>query len=296
MELKKQYYDNNGYVVIKNFIPCDLIDNVISVYLKDIFLSKKKFFRQSTGKYEINKFNPSGYVTQSFLDVHNFSSFPQFRKCVMDIILNDTVMETINFISGSKANRLMQSMLFDANTATCSHQDWFYLDSVPNGNLFGGWFALEDIEENAGRFYVMPRSQHEVFHDKNLTISQNNWLKKIVEYTQQNKDKLVAPALQKGDVLIWNSRLIHGAFETTDFKFSRRSLTAHYLPKEYQFGNLHTTKDWISYKKYGDYEYYANQPEYSKRAHLESKARELLYNSPFLLKFIRKFQNRSISQ
>jgi ectoine hydroxylase-related dioxygenase (phytanoyl-CoA dioxygenase family) len=48
--------------------------------------------------------------------------------------------------------------LFDANTAAAAHQDWWYLDSIPNGHLLAAWIGLEDIEEDAGGFYVISRT------------------------------------------------------------------------------------------------------------------------------------------
>ena len=35
--------------------------------------------------------------------------------------------------------------------------------------------------------------------------------------------------LKKGDVVVWDSRLIHGASKIKNKSFSRKSLTAHYL-------------------------------------------------------------------
>lgn len=64
-------------------------------------------------------------------------------------------METISAVTGASRHNLMQTMLFDLNTATRPHQDWYDLDSVPNGSLIAACIALEDIREEAGRFYVM---------------------------------------------------------------------------------------------------------------------------------------------
>jgi phytanoyl-CoA dioxygenase PhyH len=61
--------------------------------------------------------------------------------------------------------------LFDANTATPAHQDWWYLDSIPNGHLLAAWIALEDIEEDAGRFYVIPQTHKTVLHESGMPHS-----------------------------------------------------------------------------------------------------------------------------
>jgi phytanoyl-CoA hydroxylase len=58
----------------------------------------------------------------------------------------------------------------------------------------------------------------------------------IARYFEAHKDQVHAPPLQKGDVLFWSSRIIHGSLPTKNTSFSRKSLTAHYLPSQYQFG------------------------------------------------------------
>lgn len=131
-------------------------------------------------------------------------------------------------------------MFFDQNTKTPAHQNWYYLDSLPNGHLLAGWFALEDTQEAAGRFYVLPKIH---LIDFDLTadeqVSTHVYVNKINEYVDTHAHEINAPALEKGDVLFWNSLTIHGSLPTQDSKYFRKSLTAHYLPSQYQFGSCY---------------------------------------------------------
>ena len=43
--------------------------------------------------------------------------------------------------------------------------------------------------------------------------------------------------MKRGDVLFWASSLIHGSIEGSDLRKSRLSITAHYIPKGFGFGN-----------------------------------------------------------
>lgn len=122
----------------------------------------------------------------------------------------------------------MQTMLFDANAATQPHQDWWYLDSVPRGHLIASWIALEDIDVRAGRFYVLAGSQQQILHEPGMPHTE--WLRLVKRHCDENCERIYAPALRKGDVLFWNSRTIHGSMPTQDDAFSRKSLTAHFLP------------------------------------------------------------------
>ncbi|MBD2296496.1 phytanoyl-CoA dioxygenase family protein [Anabaena sphaerica FACHB-251] len=286
-----EYYQENGYVIFRNLISIDLIDQLLERYSKEIVPSCYPFFRQNTNRYEVNRLNEFGYVEQSFLDIHDYDKFPEFSNIAKEIYCSNSLQDALRQITGSHSFNLMQTMLFDANTETRPHQDWWYLDTVPNGNLIAAWIALEDIDERAGRFYVMPNSIHNPdFHTDTPNLSHSEWLQRIQIYFEANQEDITAPNLQKGDVLFWNSKTIHGALPTRDRCYSRKSLTAHYIPSEYKFGNLFTVKDYIAYQTYKGVNFYRNQPDYSFANAVKYKIKNLAYNSPALLKLMRKLQ------
>ena len=289
----RQYFEDHGYVVMPGLLPSNLIDKVLSLYRRDILRSKTKFYRQSTSFYERNRLTNYGHVTQSFLDIHNYKRFPEFREAALSLYFSKELLKGLSDVTGHERHNLMQSMLFDANVATIPHQDWWYLDTFPNGHLLAAWIALEDIEEDAGRFYVMPNTQDVVMHEPNLPHSV--WLERMRDFTDKNPHRVHAPALKKGDVLFWNSRTIHGSLETRDQKYSRKSLTGHFMPSDMTYGNLFTAKPWVRYEKYGEHNYFANQPEYSVKAELISKVKVALYDSPRLMRLVRKFQRSSVA-
>lgn len=287
----KTYYDEKGYFIFPNLIPASEIDRLLNFYVQDIVTSPNLFFRQNTNKYESNRVNEFGFVEQSFLDVHDYKEYPEFSEAAKQIACGDRIMKALSQLTDFNSFNLMQTMIFDANTETCPHQDWWYIDSVPNGHLIAAWIALEDIDEKAGRFYVLPKSMKEPnFHRDIPNLSHSEWLQKIKKYTELNQDDIKAPGLKKGDVLFWNSKLIHGALPTIDPSFSRRSLTCHYLPSQYKFGNLFTTKEYIKYQTYQGIKIYKNQPEYSLVNEMKYKIKFLAYDRPILLKYMRKLQ------
>lgn len=285
------YYQDNGYFVARNLIRTDLIDRLLELYAKEIVPSRYPFFRQSTNNYEPNRLNEFGHVEQSFLDIHDYEKFPEFSNIAKEIYCGDAIQDALRQVTGSQRFNLMQTMLFDANTETQPHQDWWYLDTVPNGHLVAAWIALEDIDERAGRFYVMPKSvQNPDFHSDTSNLPHSEWLQRIKNYFETNQADIKAPELKKGDVLFWNSKTVHGALPTCDRSFSRKSLTAHYIPSEYQFGNLFTTKDYIAYKTYNGVQFYRNQPDYSLANQIKFGIKALAYDSPVALNLLRKVQ------
>jgi phytanoyl-CoA hydroxylase len=286
----KEYYEENGYYICRNVIPTDLIDKLVERYKQDIVSTKYPFFRQNTNVYEPNKLTDHGYVKQSFLDIHDYNKFAEFSRCARDIYTNQAVRDALKETTGFETFNLMQTMLFDANTETVPHQDWWYLDTVPNGNLLGAWFALEDIDERAGRFFVLPKSWRVNLHSDTPNLPHSEWLVRIKDYVAKHPEEVFAPALNKGDVLFWNSRTIHGSLATKDPSFSRKSLTAHYMPSNLTFGNLFITKETIPYKNYNGMKFYRNQPDYTLFNRLKFGIKTSVYNSPALIKTLRKVQ------
>jgi phytanoyl-CoA hydroxylase len=267
-----------------------MIDRVVQRYLRDIVPSDYPFFRQNTNVYEPNKLTEHGYVKQSFLDIHDYGKFSEFSRYAREIFTSDAIRAALKSITGIDSFNLMQTMLFDANTETIPHQDWWYLDTVPNGHLLGAWIALEDIDERAGRFFVMPKSVTVDRHSDTRDLAHSEWLKRIGQYVEEHRDQIAAPAMKKGDVLFWNSRTVHGSLATRDPRFSRKSLTAHYMPSHMTFGNLFTVKESIKYKTYNGMQFYRNQPDYSPVNKLKFKMKTSLYNSPAIMRNLRKVQ------
>jgi phytanoyl-CoA hydroxylase len=288
-----EYYKDYGYYIIRDIIPSNLIDDLLFLYKKDIANSKDLFFRQNRDKYTRNRVNDFGHVMDSFLDIHNYKKYPDFSKAALKIFCFRPFLSILSEIIGSESFNVMQTMLFDANTATWPHQDCWYLDSVPNGHLLGAWFALEDIHEEAGRFYVIPKTMGIRFHEENPGISHSAWVAKMRVFLAKNQDRVVAPELKKGDVLIWNSRTIHGSLATKNARHSRKSLTAHYLPSEYSFGNIFTVKDFVDhrYQEFNGIKFYKNQPDYSLLNDVKFRLKFSIYDSPNLLKVARFFQS-----
>jgi len=255
------YYDEHGYVVVRNLICRERIANLLALYARDIVPSRQRFFRQSSSCYERNRINPQGHVRQSFLDIHDYERFPEFSAASRDIFRGQEMTETVSTITGAPHHDLMQTMLFDLGTASGPHQDRYDLDRIPNGSPIAAWIALENIREEAGRFYVMPGS-HELgdFGACEPGVTLERWLKRIADYVEQHRSARFAPALRRGDVVLWNPRAVHGSLPTRDERYSRKSLTAHYLPSHQGFDK--------HYKEYEGVRFYRNQPEYSLLNHV----------------------------
>lgn len=284
-------YQRDGWVRVSGVIDAARIDNLMTVYRNDLRPCRSKFYRQNTNRYEANSIDSHGHVTNSFLDVHGYERLPHVRQHVLDILFAPALLSTLAEATGHPKFNLMQSMLFDKNAATPPHQDWWYLDSVPNGELAAAWIALEDIPAAAGRFYLMSGTHGMKLHDDLRSLRHDVWLGLMRDFVDNHPEQVEAPEMRKGDVIIWNSRTIHGALPTQDPSLSRKSLTAHYLPDGMSFGNLFVRKDWIDLKSYGKHRYFANQPEYGLVTDVKSRLKVAVYNHPGLMRLARRVQN-----
>jgi len=289
-----EYYKKYGYEVVKGVVPKQLIDQLLDHFQLEIVPSKYKFFRQSKDHYQQHSVDEFGYVNESFLDIHDYEKFPQFSELARQIFFSDELLEVLRRILGYQKFNLMQTMFFDKNTETGAHQDAWYLDSIPNGHLNGVWIALEDIHPDAGPFWVMPETHKIDFLENDMNTTHSQWNNRIRQYVDANEQKVVTSEMKKGDIIIWNSRTIHGSHATKDHHFSRKSLTAHYIPEGFKFGNIFKTKDYIKYKQYRSMNYYKNQPDYSLGNDLKVKVKYAVYNSPRILRLLRKFQSRFV--
>jgi phytanoyl-CoA hydroxylase len=282
------HYARYGYAVARGVVPISQIRELKELYARQLVPSSYPFFRQNSNAYEPNEINSHGYVRQSFLDIHDYARFPEFSRVARNIFCAPALIGALRRISGFETFALMQTMLFDLNTETPAHQDWYYLDTVPGGNLIAAWIALEDIDERAGRFYVLPGSQMRDFDAKAPGRTHSDWLGLIRDYVADRRNEISAPALRAGDVLVWNSRTVHGSLPTQDDAFSRKSLTAHYLPNGFAFGNLFSNKSNLPYKEHDGVRFYRNQPDFSHWNRLKFAVKTRAYEYPLLREALRK--------
>ena len=65
----------------------------------------------------------------------------------------------------------------------------------------------------------------------------------LLSICKQNNLIIKAPFMDKGDVLFWNSKTLHGSLNSQSKNYSRSSMTLHAIPENHQF--LHWHKHYI---------------------------------------------------
>ncbi|MDJ0510393.1 MAG: phytanoyl-CoA dioxygenase family protein [Crocosphaera sp.] len=234
----KEYYDNNGYVIVSQLLQEKQLENFFDEY--QLFKARpfQVFRSQDTNQAELLWTNRHGFLEHSILNPLDDLPFARsFAQAVESCFICSNVAEILGLLSGKDIHSIWQTMFFDKSTGTVAHQDHYYLDTEPPGNMIAAWFALEDIHDDAGCFFVVPGSHRKTVIENDsqakLFVDHEDFVARTQQLIEKEQYDFKPCPLSKGDVLFWHPFLIHGAFENTDPRYSRKSLTAHYIPEGY---------------------------------------------------------------
>jgi phytanoyl-CoA hydroxylase len=272
-EALHDYYRENGYVVVRNLIPADLCDQARQAFAREVKPFGGYLYRQASANPEKHQWSSHGYMLNSILNIQDISEakFPEFRNTGLAILTNKNLHETLRTLLGEEG-KVVQSMFFEGNPKTWAHQDTYYLDASKRGEMIGAWIAVEDIQPGAGRFFVYPGS-HKIDIEKNggnfdIAFHHERYKNLVLDIISRFDLPCQAPPLQKGDVLFWSSKTIHGSFETTQPEFSRASFTVHVIPKSTAFLQYQTRIKSLNLRAINGIEvnFPKNQNEWKNRA------------------------------
>ena len=248
MEGACAYYKDNGYVVLRGVLSAQVCDTVRSLWDEEVKPSRGFIYRQATAKAERHVFNDKGWVMNPILNLQSMDPrrFPRLRAfAVEQVLTNANLAGAFRQILNDRP-KIVQSMYFEGNSATWEHQDTYYLDSAEIGTMCAAWIAIERIDAGAGRFFVCPGSHHIRMNahglSNNIADNHDAYIESVVEVIKQKSLVIRAPALDKGDVLIWNSRTIHGSLNSQSEEFARSSITCHAIPASHEFLQMQTRR------------------------------------------------------
>src|SRR6202030_2733608 len=85
----RNFYLDNGYVVIRGAVPQDLCVHARTAYEAEVKGFKRPLYRQTTsGAPETHRFTPRGYMENSILNVHDLRTdwFPTFKQDALEVL------------------------------------------------------------------------------------------------------------------------------------------------------------------------------------------------------------------
>ncbi len=227
----RAWFDEQGCIVIRRAIAPRLCQAGIDAFRREVLQDRLGFFeRHASGKYERHVYTPAGFMQYPIMNLQDLSpaKYPGFRRTGLNVLTHPVIQRAMRILCGEPA-RIVHTMYFDGNQTTWAHRDGHYIDSSQPGRMIGVWVAAEDIDPQAGRFFVLPGSHRMRVPGEEGDPNSPQYKARMAEFVRNGPLDCLAPVLRQGDLLLWSSMVIHGSLPTADISCSRRSFTAHYV-------------------------------------------------------------------
>lgn len=212
-------YNRDGFVVLKDFFPVELID-------------------QARKEVEEIGFNPKMAV--KLRDQQRIQDFWTMADGVKKIAADQGIKDILEMLYGREPIPF-QTLNFCKGSEQRAHSDTIHFSSLPAKFMCGVWVALEDItDENGPLFYYpgshrLPEYNFSQIRDNAKATSYENYkeyedfIEEIVKVNHYEKKVFHA---KKGDALIWSSNILHGGSPVLKEGSSRWSQVTHYFFKD----------------------------------------------------------------
>ena len=225
-----QEIQQKGYCILKNAINHDLADRIIAHF----------------DEWKNNKDNC--FKCYHFNRITNFHMLNDDTK---QLVTNEYVNQILCKLFNCQQS-IYSSLFFREGTAQHFHRDTPHFYTNPINNYYGVWYALENIDEQAGPLKYYENSHlletingHEVcnslFPNKSILTNDEN-LKCLLHYNrileqkceQLNLERIdeqnYKNKINKGDIIIWHPNLLHGGSDIINKQLTRYSLVTHNVP------------------------------------------------------------------
>lgn len=160
----------------------------------------------------------------SFDRAHHGAGTTQLYQTNMEIrsiLLSDPIVEVFTELGLCVALHSELTQWRSANTGW--HVDIFHGNLESPGQYLGVWVALDDIDPESGVFQYVPGSHRWAFSSDD----ENSVDRLCQEVMASHEHEIVSFIPKKGDVLVWNGRVIHrGSAPKADIP--RPALIGHY--------------------------------------------------------------------
>ena len=199
------FYKENGYIILKNAIPADLISAYEAVWLE--------------------AHSSNGEIT-SIRGWENSDSFQEHDE-ILDIMCHENIYNFLNLIN----DKLTLHLTFTTWTSTM--QSWHQDSATSASNFYTGvWVALDNVSMDSGPFQFVPGSHKwDLDFDYIYAPDHTERVAKVLnEKILETNSSVFAFTAEKGDVLIWDGHLVHGGGNPKIYNLLRKSLIGHYTP------------------------------------------------------------------
>lgn len=225
---------NDGYTIIRNAFSAELADSVVN-----------DFEKWCETNNDFKKFN-----------YNRVCNFHIYNNNTLDLVTNKYVDKVVSTFL-NKEQVIYSSLTFREGTSQHFHRDTPHFFTNPIDQYCGVWYALEDINKESGPLKYYKKSHlidnvngYEVFKkcfDENESYAKNN-LDALLHYNKLVENKCIELNLEmynetnydninKGDIIIWHPKLLHGGSDVINNSLTRYSMVTHNVPINTQVFN-----------------------------------------------------------
>jgi phytanoyl-CoA hydroxylase len=236
---KLRFWSKNGYVVFRNVVPLDLIDQ---------FIAEVDHLRENFHDYAIpievrGKQTWSKAVSREVIEGIGvkFNHLHTYSLHAAHLSLTREVTEFLQAVFGSPAAP-MQSLTFWMGSQQSTHIDYPFVNMQRRlAYMAASWIPLEDVHADAGPLAYYPgahRPEVTGFFDwggGDIISREKTRLRNGREFAAYLDDRLLQAHVEreiflpkKGDVLIWHCNMPHTGTTVRDDRRTRKSYVTHF--------------------------------------------------------------------
>ena len=233
---KLSYFDEHGYVILRNAIPHELCDNICEVLDNAYQYGNETINAQFPDEQGVKRAIKAGDSYKSARIIDTYMVMPE----ILTALFNEKIKEFLT-VAFEEEPLLFQSLNFIEGSGQRLHQDTAFVVTSEPMKLIASWIALEDIQQGSGELNFVPgshRYKEYLFSGKYKHFNPERDGQRALQYFYDHLEKEIKKKngqvsnflAKKGDVLLWHADLYHGGSPVELDGVTRKSLVGHYCP------------------------------------------------------------------
>ncbi|KAK9871320.1 hypothetical protein WA026_011587 [Henosepilachna vigintioctopunctata] len=232
---QRDFYEQNGYIIIKNNVPHHLIDELCTRFVEicenrvpyemPLIIAKDKSLLEKgyTGQHAVNKF-------QDILHDDVFFKYACYQA------VGDVVESIIGPNFSGVTSMFLNKPPFGHPDLSIHplHQDLYYFPFRPINTIVGTWTAMEDVNEMNGCLFAVPGShrREELYeHDYPKQERRNRFYHGVQGFENEPRVNFI---MDKGDTVFFHPLLLHGS-GVNKSRSCRRAISFHFADSNSYF-------------------------------------------------------------
>lgn len=241
---QRDFYEENGYILIKNLIPA----NELEIYRQrfiDIADGKVARAPTMTAMKDIALADKRQMGEQNFTKLQDWQDDPVlFSYCKHPLITK--YVESVIGPSFKSIHTMLINKPKDIGMGSSrhpAHQDLWYFPIRPCDKICATWTAMQHIDQKNGCLYVQPGShkQGELYkHTYPNDGIVNKAYHGIHTLTEKDSEEMLHVEMEIGDTLFFHPLLIHGSGRNNSDGY-RKAISTHYAASDCYYIDVHGT-------------------------------------------------------